>query len=67
MKKPERKDDSTITSLFLDFLQISYLRLHKTMSEKLEYQKLCLSFVPKMFQEQHKIQGSVTGLIDTIK
>jgi len=41
----------TITSLSLHFPQISRSLLHKIVSDKLKFQKLCARWVPKMLTE----------------
>jgi hypothetical protein len=46
----------TILSLSLPFPQISQSLLHKTVSDKLHFRKLCSCRVPKMFMEEHKMK-----------
>jgi hypothetical protein len=46
-----------ILSLSLHFPQISWSLLHKIVSEKLRFQKLCSHWVPKMLMDEHKIQN----------
>jgi hypothetical protein len=51
----------TISSLSLHFLQISR-PLHKIVSYKLRFQKLCSRWVPKLLMEEHKMKWQSIAL-----
>jgi hypothetical protein len=46
----------TISSLSLYFPQISLSFLHKIMSDKLRFRKLCSGWMPKMLTDEHKMK-----------
>ena len=52
----------TITCLSLHFPQISLSLLHKVVSHKLKFQKLCLCWVPKILVEEHKFKRHASAL-----
>jgi len=52
----------TITSLSLYFPEISLSLLHKIVSDKLKFQKLCAHWVPKMLMDEHKLKWQVSTL-----
>jgi transposase len=46
----------TISSLSLNFPQISLSLLHEIVSDKLRFRKLCSRWVPKMLTDEHKMK-----------
>ena len=52
----------TITSLFLHFPQIAQSVLHKIVSDKLKFWKLCARWVPKVLTEEHKLKHQASTL-----
>jgi hypothetical protein len=52
----------TISSLSLQFTQISRSVLHEIVSEKLRFRKLCSSWVPKMLTDEHKMKQQACAL-----
>ena len=51
-----------ITSLSLHFPQIAQSLLHKIVSDKLKFQKLCARWVLKMLTEEHKLKRQTSTL-----
>ena len=52
----------TITSLSLHFPQIAQSLLHKIVSDKLKFWKLCVRWVLKMLTEEHKSERQASTL-----
>jgi transposase len=55
-EKIQEKRRFTISSLSLHFPQISRSLLHEIVSDKFNYRKLCLRWVPKMLMDEHKMK-----------
>ena len=51
-----------ITSLSLQFPQIAWSLLHKIVSDKLKFRKLCARWVLKMLTEEHKLKRQASTL-----
>jgi hypothetical protein len=51
----------TISSLSMHLPQISRSLLHKTVSDKLRFQKLCSHKVPKLLTEEHKMKQQASA------
>lgn len=58
-----------MTSLWLQFPEISSSHLHEIVSDKFQYRKLCACWVPKVLTKQHKLKlrDSAVALSDTIQ
>jgi len=52
----------TVTSLSLHFPEISLSLLHKIVSDKLKFWKLCARWVPKVLTEEHKLKRQASTL-----
>jgi hypothetical protein len=52
----------TISSLSLHFPQISRTILYESVSDRLNYRKLCSRWVPKMLSEEHKTKRAGSAL-----
>jgi len=52
----------TITSLSLQFPQISWSLIHKIVSDELKFQKFCARWVPKILTEEHILKWHAIAL-----
>ncbi|GFY09995.1 uncharacterized protein TNCV_3699561 [Trichonephila clavipes] len=61
----------TISTSALEFPNVGRTTLHKVVSEKLKFRKLCARWVPRLLTEEHKLKRMVCALdffwIDIIK
>jgi hypothetical protein len=61
-EKIQEKRRFTISSLSLNFPQISQSLLHETVSEKLCFQKLCSRWVLKILMDEYKMKWQAGAL-----
>ncbi|GFX95014.1 histone-lysine N-methyltransferase SETMAR [Trichonephila clavipes] len=52
----------TISTLALEFPNVGRTTLHKVVSEKLKFRKLCARWVPRLLTEEHKLKIMVCAL-----
>ena len=51
-----------ISSLELEFPKVGRTTLHKIVSEKLKFRKLCARWIPRLLTEEHKLKRMVCVL-----
>jgi transposase len=66
-EKNEENKLFTISSFSLHIPQISWSLLHKIVSNKLHFQKLCSRWVPKMVTDEHEMAGQCIDFFDTMQ
>ncbi|GFW89329.1 histone-lysine N-methyltransferase SETMAR [Trichonephila clavipes] len=52
----------TISTLALEFPNVGRTTLHKVVSEKLKFRKLCAHWVPRLLTEEHKLKRMACAL-----
>ncbi|GFW87640.1 histone-lysine N-methyltransferase SETMAR [Trichonephila clavipes] len=52
----------TISTLALEFPNVGRITLHKVVSEKLKFRKLCARWVPRLLTEEHKLKRMACAL-----
>ncbi|GFV52278.1 histone-lysine N-methyltransferase SETMAR [Trichonephila clavipes] len=52
----------TISTLALEFPNVGRTTLHKVVSEKLKFRKLCARWVPRLLTEEHKLKRMACAL-----
>ncbi|GFW65985.1 histone-lysine N-methyltransferase SETMAR [Trichonephila clavipes] len=52
----------TISTLALEFPNVGRTTLHKVVSEKLKFRKLCAHWVPRLLTEEHKLKRMTCAL-----
>ncbi|GFY36165.1 uncharacterized protein TNCV_4845371 [Trichonephila clavipes] len=52
----------TISTLTLEFPNVGRTTLHKVVSEKLKFRKLCAHWVPRLLTEEHKLKRMACAL-----
>ncbi|GFV65905.1 histone-lysine N-methyltransferase SETMAR [Trichonephila clavipes] len=52
----------TISTLALEFPNVGRTTLHKVVSEKLKFRKLCARWVPRLVTEEHKLKRMACAL-----
>ncbi|GFT39826.1 histone-lysine N-methyltransferase SETMAR [Trichonephila clavipes] len=52
----------TISTLALEFPNVDRTTLHKVVSEKLKFRKLCARWVPRLLTEEHKLKRMACAL-----
>ncbi|GFY25211.1 histone-lysine N-methyltransferase SETMAR [Trichonephila clavipes] len=53
----------TISTLALEFPNVGRTTLHKVVSEKLKFIKLCARWVPRLLTEEHKLERMACALV----
>jgi hypothetical protein len=61
-EKIQENKQFTISLLSLHFPQISQALLHEIVSDKLCFWKLCLQWVLKMLEEEHRMKRQASAL-----